>query len=115
MVYANWSLSDAEHNYGIADLEGLAVYRAISHFETYIHGMQFTVTTDHSALKALKDKSLLTCRLLQRAEKLLEYNFDVIYWAGQEHVVPNFLSIIYLAEMSVSEDEERDWKLALKK
>ena len=75
--------------------------------------MQFTVITDHSALKALKDKSLLTGRLLQRAEKLLEYDFDVIYWAGQEHVVPDFLSRIYLAEMSVSEDEEGDCKLAL--
>ena len=44
---------------------------AISHFETYIHGMNFTFITDHSALKALKDKFILTGRLLGRAEKLL--------------------------------------------
>ena len=66
------------------------------------------VITDHYAMKAFKDKSLLTGRLLGRAEKLLENDFDVIYWAGQEHVVPDFLSRIYLAEMTVSEDEERD-------
>ena len=47
----------------------------ISYFETYIHGMHFTVITDHSALKDLKDKSILTGRLLRRAEKLLEYKF----------------------------------------
>ena len=55
----------------------------------------------------------MTGRLLQRAEKLLEYDFDVIYWASQEHVVPDFLSRIYLAEMFVSEDEEKDCKLAV--
>ena len=74
VAYASWLLSEAEHNYGITDLKGLAVSWEISHFKTYIHGMQFTIITDHSALKVLKDKSLLSSRLLQRAEKLLEYN-----------------------------------------
>ena len=87
----------------------------ITHFETYNHGMQFTIIAEHSTLRACKDKSLLTGRLLQRAEKLLEYDFDVIYWAGQEQVVSDFLSRIYLAEMTVSEDEEEDCKLALEK
>ena len=43
----------------------------------------------------------------------MEYDFDVIFWAGQIQVVPEFLSRIYLAEITVSEDEEGDWKLAL--
>ena len=50
VAYASQSLSKAERNYGITDLKGLAVSWAISHFETYIHGMHFTVITDHSAL-----------------------------------------------------------------
>ena len=78
----------------------MAVSWAISYFETYIHGMPFTIITDHSALKALKDKFLLSARLLKRAEKLLKYNFDVIYWAGKDYMVPDFLSRIYIAEMS---------------
>ena len=45
----------------------------------------------------------------------MEHDFDKIYRAGQEHIVPDFLSRIYLAEMTVSEDEEGDWKLALEK
>ena len=68
VAYASQLLSKVERNYGITDLEGLAVSWAISHFETYINGMHFTVITDHSALKALKDKSILTGRLLRRAE-----------------------------------------------
>ena len=35
---------------------------------------------------------------------MLEYDFDVIYCAGKEHVVPDFLSRIYLTEMSVTGD-----------
>ena len=57
IAYASRSLSKAERNYGVTDLEGLAVIWAIQHFESYIHGMHFTIVTDHSALKALKDKS----------------------------------------------------------
>ena len=77
--------------------------------------MNFTIITDHSALKALKDKSILTGRLLRRAEKLLEYDFDVIYCAGKEHVVPDFLSRIYLTEMSVTGEIEKDCRLAREK
>ena len=108
VAYASRSLNKAERNYGITDLEGLAVSWAISYFETYIHGMNFTIIKDHSALKALKDKSLLTGRLLRRAEKLLEYDFDVIYQSGKEHVVPDFHSRLYLVEMSTAGRVEDD-------
>ena len=108
-------MNEAERNYRITNLKGLAVLWAISHFETYIHGMNFTVISDHSALKALKDKSILTGCLLRRAEKLLEYDFDVIYCAGSEHVVPDFLSRIYLTEMSVTGEIEKNCCLAQEK
>ena len=71
VAYTSQSFHEAEQNYRITDLKGLAVSCAISHFKTYIHGTKFTVTNDHSALKALKDKSILTGCLLRRAEKLL--------------------------------------------
>ena len=106
VAYASRSLSEAEHNYGITDLEGLAVLWAISYFETYIHWMHFTVVTNHLALKALKEKSILTGRLLRKAEKLITYNFDIVYQAGKENVVPDSLSRIYLADLTVSEGME---------
>ena len=106
MAYASRLLSKAERNYGITDLEVLAVLWAISHFETYKHGMHFTVITNHSSLKALKDKSVLTGQLLRRAEKLLEYNFDIISCSRKNSVVPDFLLRIYLVELT-SLDEYR--------
>ena len=96
VAYASQLLSKAERNYGITDLEGLAVLWAISHFETYIHGMHFTVVTDHLALKALNDKSVLTGQLLRRAEKVFKYDFDIVYRSGNDNVVPDFLLRIYL-------------------
>ena len=50
----------------------------------------------------MKDNSLLTGRLLRRAEKLLEYDFDVIYQSKKKIVVPDFLSRFYLMEMLTS-------------
>ena len=79
LAYANWLLSKAEKNYGIADLEGLAVLWDIIHSKTYKHDMHFAVINDHLALKALKKKSILTGRLLIRAKILLECYFDVIF------------------------------------
>ena len=108
VAYASQLLSKAERNYGITDLEGLALMWAISHFETYIHGMHFTVITDHSALKALIDKSVLTGCLLRRAEKLLEYDFDIVYRSGNKNVIPDFLSRTYLVELTSPDEDRKD-------
>ena len=57
--------------------------------------MDFTGITDQTALKALKDKFMLTEQLLCKAEKLMEYNIDVIYQDSKERVVPEFLARIF--------------------
>ena len=77
--------------------------------------MHFTVITDHLALKALKDKSVLTGRLLRRAEKLLEYNFNIVYRLGKENVIPDFLSRIYLVELTSPDKDRKDQEIAKSK
>ena len=74
--------------------------------------MNFTIITNHSAFKSLKDKSLLTGRILRKAEKLLEYDFGIIYQSGKEHVVPDFLSIFCLVEMSTVGKVDSDQQIA---
>ena len=88
---------------------------AIQHFESYIHSMHFAVITDHFALKALKDKANLTGCLLIRADKLMEYDFDIVYRSGKENVVPDFLSRIYLVEKDLEVDEDEELVLAQRK
>ena len=74
--------------------------------------MHFTVITGHSALKALKDKSVLTGRLLKRVEKLLKYNFDIVYRSDNENMVPDFLSRIHLVELTSPDEDRKDQEIA---
>ena len=48
-------LAPAERNYGITDLETLAVVWALSHFHYYLYGHKVQVITDHTAVKAILD------------------------------------------------------------
>jgi hypothetical protein len=51
--YASRALSRSERNYGITELETLAVVWAISHFRHFLYGKLVTVFTDHTAVKAV--------------------------------------------------------------
>ena len=56
VMYASRLLSIAERNYGITDLEDMVVSWAISHFETYIHGINFTIIMIFLLNQILKNK-----------------------------------------------------------
>ena len=56
VAYASRALSSSEKNYGITDLETLAVVWAMSHFRSYVYGQDVTVITDHSAVRPILQK-----------------------------------------------------------
>ena len=51
--FASPALNRAEKNYGITELETLAVFWAISHYRFYLYGNSVTVLTDHLDVKAV--------------------------------------------------------------
>ena len=53
VAYASRSLTEAERNYGITELEVLAVVWALTRFHCYLYGHSVTVITDHAAVRAV--------------------------------------------------------------
>ena len=53
IAYASRTVQKHEANYGITELEALAVVWAVKHFRTYLYGDRCDVYSDHEALKSL--------------------------------------------------------------
>ena len=53
VAYASRALSPTEKNYGITELETLAVVWAVTHFRYYLYGHNVRIFTDHTAVKAV--------------------------------------------------------------
>ena len=56
LVFVSSVLSPCEINYGITELETLAVVWAMSHFRNYLYGQDVVVITDHSAVGTVLQK-----------------------------------------------------------
>ena len=53
VAYASRTLTNAERNYSVTELEGLAVVWSLKHFRDFIYGYPVTVATDHRPLVGL--------------------------------------------------------------
>jgi hypothetical protein len=62
IAYASRSLSSAERNYSVTELETLAVVWARTRFHHYLYGQSVTVVTDHSAVRAILETPNPSCK-----------------------------------------------------
>ena len=85
IAYASRTLSPAEKNYSITELECLAIVWAIKHFHHYIYGATFTLITDHSALCYLFNLPNPTGRIARWIIKLQGYTFNIKHRSGNKH------------------------------
>jgi hypothetical protein len=95
IAFASRTLSPAERNYSASEREALACLWACEHWHFYVYGRQFTLITDHQALKTLLSSGgsgHRPLRLHRWADRLFQYNFSVVYRPGRFNVVADCLS-----------------------
>jgi len=72
-----------EINYGITELEALAVVEAVTKLKNYLLGKRFRIITDHCALCSVFKNPSPNARLNRWRLALSEFEFDVIYTRGR--------------------------------
>lgn len=77
--------NNAEKNYGVSELEGLALVYSVTKFRNYLLGRKFRVYTDHCALCSLRIKTSKSPKLQRWALLLSEYDFEIYHVKGSLH------------------------------
>jgi hypothetical protein len=84
----------AEKNHNINDKKLLAVVEAFKHWRPYCHRACFPILvfTDHQNLWYFTASKVLNQCQVHWAEKLLEFDFRIVYCAGSKNGKPDVLS-----------------------
>jgi transposase InsO family protein len=90
--YGGRSLRNAEKQWSVTDIEGLALIESIREYHVYLANQKFTVFTDHIALCWLKQIKYSQGRLLRWSLLLQGYDFDIIHVPGKRNAVADALS-----------------------
>src|SRR6478735_2276225 len=93
VAFASRSLAPNERNYGVSEVEALAIVWGIKKFAHYLTGTKFTVVTDHQALQFFNSLSSdLRGRLARWSLYLQQHDYTIIYRPGKENSGPDALS-----------------------
>ena len=91
--YSGRSLSPAERNYSVGEVECLGLVSAITEHSHFLTAMPFTVLTDHQSLQYLKTvKNTGNRRIFRWMLQLQSYDFTVKYLPGKLNDAADCLS-----------------------
>jgi hypothetical protein len=103
--YASRKFKHAELNYSVTEKECLAVLWAVKLYRIYLDGVEFTIITDHKALKWLLDITDPHGRLARWSIYLQAYIFIIENRPGITHTNADALSRVYTVEFSNNDQE----------
>ncbi|MCO5611145.1 hypothetical protein L7F22_065395 [Adiantum nelumboides] len=106
VYYASRKLSSAEKIYFVTERECLGMIYSMNKFRHYLLGRRFFFHVDHSALLYLVRLENLTRRLARWVLLLQEFEFEVIYRPGAQHVVADYLSHLDFGEPPIGIADE---------
>ena len=92
IAYASRTLQPHESNYGVTELEALAVVWAVRHFRQYLYGHTCHVYTDHEALKSLLNTPHPSGKLARWGLTLQELDLTIHYCPGKKNTKADALS-----------------------
>ncbi len=94
-----WSrtLTPAERNCSTAEKECLAVIYAVQTCRPYLEGEQFTIHTDHAALRWLTEISDPSGELMRWRLRVLEFTYNVEYLKGVHYCQDDAVSRLHSA------------------
>ena len=91
LAFFSKTLSSAEANYAVRELELLAIKRVLDQYDHWLAGAHIRIHTDHESLKYLT-----TCDVSKRLARFLDplqlYDLEFIYVPGPDNVVADMLS-----------------------
>ena len=90
--YGSFALSKAQLSYCVTRLELLSVVRFCIYFKAALLSQEFTVTTDHFALKWLYNFKNLEGQLARWVEVLSQFNMTIEHRPGKHHINADALS-----------------------
>ena len=83
VAYLCEKMTSAECNYGIGDKELLAIIACLEKLHMYLHGIEFTIFTEHYNLQNFATKALLNRRQARWAGLLAQYQFHILFLPGK--------------------------------
>ena len=92
IAFASRSLNAHERNYGITEMETLAIVRAAKLFRPYLLGHPCEVVTDHAACTSLLNNRNPSSKLARWAMCVQELNLKINYRPGKSNLVADALS-----------------------
>ena len=106
LAYASRTLQKHESNYGISELEALAVVWATKHFRVYLYDHICDVYTDHEALQALLNTPHPSGKLARWGLALQELNLKIHYRPGRKNQNADALSRVPLLSTSDQQNNQ---------
>jgi hypothetical protein len=118
IAFISRTLTPAERKYSATERESLACLWACERLHYFLYGRRFHLVTDHQALKTLLSSGGTghrPLRLHRWADRLFQYNFEVVFRPGKRNVVADCLSRAFdeptdaaAADASVASDNDDD-------
>ncbi|KAF8695684.1 hypothetical protein RHS03_07957, partial [Rhizoctonia solani] len=99
-IAAFWSgkLKPAQQNYPVHEQELLAIVESLKRFKNLLHGVRFTVKTDHRGLTFLMSQKGTSPRQARWFDTLSQFDFEIEYIPGETNTFADALSRIYSNE-----------------